>query len=322
MGATGASEVGSSHQTQRAGRGTRTGNAAESTLSQNAGQSATQVGPSGLDNFPRSLVASLRPIATGYAPHTDALKKSLQYLAEAGIEYEEFHGSSTSKEVGSTESVDDQSHQKGKKAGRTKASQASASRQSFSVDPHIHDLEDAVLVVQEQQLKTDAERQALEKLQAMISLGSVPPGKDLPTSFDLMVKQEIKSIQARRKHQLKTQPTPGGIDPAVFEFRTKVWEVHHPKEPLPTTSGTMVDGAGDEDEDDEMEVVDVAQVVSLKCPITTNYLEDPVTSSLCKHNFSKQAIIAMISSRGRNQCICPVHGREFCSFNHQARTLD
>ena len=36
---------------------------------------------------------------------------------------------------------------------------------------------------------------------------------------------------------------------------------------------------------------------SLKCPITKAFLEDPVTSKVCKHSYSRAAIIAHIRQR-------------------------
>lgn len=50
------------------------------------------------------------------------------------------------------------------------------------------------------------------------------------------------------------------------------------------------EGSGDEEGDLVVGQVDK----SLKCPITKVYFEEPVTSQVCKHSYSKAAIIAHI----------------------------
>ncbi len=44
--------------------------------------------------------------------------------------------------------------------------------------------------------------------------------------------------------------------------------------------------------------------ISLKCPITKVFYEDPVTSRTCKHSYSREAILAHISQR----LVCVVTG--------------
>ena len=61
------------------------------------------------------------------------------------------------------------------------------------------------------------------------------------------------------------------------------------------------EGGGEEGGDEggmEEEGLVVEQVdKSLKCPITKAYFEEPVTSKVCKHSYSKAAIIAQIRQR-------------------------
>ena len=59
-------------------------------------------------------------------------------------------------------------------------------------------------------------------------------------------------------------------------------------------------------QDDEMMVVGGTQKQNLTCPITTAQLVDPVRSKICKHAYSREAILAML---GRKPFIaCPVTG--------------
>nr|CAG8616769.1 14931_t:CDS:2 [Entrophospora candida] len=78
------------------------------------------------------------------------------------------------------------------------------------------------------------------------------------------------------------------------EFKQKVWEVNHQDEPMPPL---------DADADDD--IVVGRQKESLKCPITTLLYEEPVTSNVCKHTFSKSAILQLIS-RNRDVVCCPI----------------
>ena len=36
---------------------------------------------------------------------------------------------------------------------------------------------------------------------------------------------------------------------------------------------------------------------SLKCPLTKAYLDDPVTSKVCRHSYSREAILSHIKQR-------------------------
>ena len=52
---------------------------------------------------------------------------------------------------------------------------------------------------------------------------------------------------------------------------------------------------GGEDEDEDIVLGQVQR--SFKCPLTRKYLEDPVTSAVCKHSYSRVAILEHIRKR-------------------------
>ncbi|KAF9107764.1 hypothetical protein BGX29_005051 [Mortierella sp. GBA35] len=250
--------------------------------------------------FPRAVAQSLKPSIATFIPHNDVLVKGLHYITEATIEYEEFHGSPGSKGAGLKDSTN---LVKRPPTSRTKAVQAAyADQMAFSSDPQIHSMEDALLAVKEMQYQMEAEKQALERLTSMVAAGvALPVGASLQQSYEQILKDEMKHIQARRKQEAIATV---GMNPDLQDFRTKVWEVHHSSSALPTSA------YGEDEDNEDMEIVvtgDGNNVQSLKCPLTTNFLEDPVTSSLCKHSFSNAAIRAMIQSRP-NRSTCPVHG--------------
>ncbi|KAI1321489.1 hypothetical protein EDD11_005180 [Mortierella claussenii] len=260
--------------------------------------------------YPRSLVASMKPTLGAYTPHLDSIKKGLQYITDSTIEYEEFHGDPSFKMAG-VKDVPAYANKNRKPASRSKAILAAfAEQEAFSQDPQIHLMEEAMQAVLDMQHEIEAEKQALDGLAAMVSMGGRMPGKDLLTSFEVLLKNENKLQQTKRKQDQKMQPTPGGVEHELWEMRKKVWEVHHGHDPLPTSGASgAAAGGGDDDEDDDMEIVVTSDtsVQSLKCPLTTNFLEDPVTSSLCKHSFSRVAVVSFIQTQ-RGQTMCPVHG--------------
>ncbi|KAG0055465.1 hypothetical protein BGZ83_008470 [Gryganskiella cystojenkinii] len=269
--------------------------------------------------FPPSIVTTLKPSITAFAPHMDLFKAGLQYITEATLEYEEFHGARNNKGTGAKEPTAKSVAKK--PTSRAKAAQqAYADQQAFSQDPQIHAMENALNELMEMQRQAECERQALDTLANRIGAGArLPSQQGLKESFDILLNDEIKHEQTRRKQDQKASLVPGGIERELYSFRTKVWEVHHQHDPLPTSAS--IPGGGDEDEDDDMEIVETGagSVQNLKCPITTNFLEDPVTSSVCKHSFSKEAILALIrNSGGRGQIPCPSHG---CNNHVSAQML-
>lgn len=276
-------------------------------------QAPIEIQPKPLE-FPRTLAQSLRPTISTFIPHNDLLAKGIQYITEAAVEYEEFHGSPGSKGAGAKDPI---GPLKRPPTSRAKAVQAAyADQMAFSADPRIHAMEDSLLAVKEFQYQMEAEKQALERLTNIIAAGAaLPVPNSLEESYAHILKDEIKHIQARQKQEAIATV---GMNPDLQDFRTKVWEFHHSSSTLPTSGF----GNGEDEDDDDMEIMvtgDGNNVQSLKCPLTTDFLEDPVTSAVCKHSFSNVAIRAMIQSRSRS--VCPVHGMSSIFFVF-AKVLD
>ncbi|KAG0348180.1 hypothetical protein BG004_005836 [Podila humilis] len=290
------------------GSSSKTVQPAASQSKQNATRSSSQAGgsssvrqPTHIE-YPRTIAGSLKPHLSSFVPHGDHIKKALAYLTDAGFEYEGCFGKSGTKTVGKTEGMSNTR----KPTGRSKAALAAhANQQAFSQDPQIYQLEDAVLTAVDIQYQMEAEKSALDSLTQTIAMGGQLPAADLQTSYHEILKSEIKHQNNKRKQDQKQ--TARNMDRALLDFRTKVWEYNHPQEPLPSASVSSGAG-GDDDDDDEMEIVmtgDSGQQ-NLKCPLTTKLLENPVTSSSCKHSFSKEAIMSMLQSQ--RQTMCPYHG--------------
>lgn len=74
------------------------------------------------------------------------------------------------------------------------------------------------------------------------------------------------------------------IHPILQEFseRVRCFEEEESEDEMMDSQGDLVMGQVDK---------------SLKCPITKAFFEDPVTSKVCKHSYSRAAIIAHIKQR-------------------------
>jgi hypothetical protein len=62
-------------------------------------------------------------------------------------------------------------------------------------------------------------------------------------------------------------------------------------------------------DDDDIEVMMGSRnAIQLKCPVTSQFLEEPVKNKLCGHVFSKVGILHMLKSARHGPCRCPVAG--------------
>ncbi|KAI8639828.1 zinc-finger of the MIZ type in Nse subunit-domain-containing protein [Parasitella parasitica] len=80
-------------------------------------------------------------------------------------------------------------------------------------------------------------------------------------------------------------------------FKQQIWNVNHPEEMMPS----LVSSNDDDD------IVMGPTRISLKCPITTVWLDEPVTSNKCKHTYSKKAIYSLFPSHS-HAIPCPIPG--------------
>jgi SUMO ligase MMS21 Smc5/6 complex component len=63
----------------------------------------------------------------------------------------------------------------------------------------------------------------------------------------------------------------------------------------------------EESDDEELEIVNDGGV-SLKCPITSQWFEEPIKSKSCNHTYSKAGLIGILGSGARATCKCPWPG--------------
>ncbi|RDB17908.1 E3 SUMO-protein ligase nse2 [Hypsizygus marmoreus] len=88
-------------------------------------------------------------------------------------------------------------------------------------------------------------------------------------------------------------------------FKHNIYEIQHPEKALPPITDFIPKEDGDaSDDEDDLEMGGVSQVYT--CPITLVALEKPVTSSVCGHSFSSNAILQ--SFQGSPTVKCPTSG--------------
>ncbi|CAG8529775.1 14214_t:CDS:2 [Acaulospora colombiana] len=131
------------------------------------------------------------------------------------------------------------------------------------------------------------QKEALEKIKTKVEAGQEV---DLVETFKSLYDSALEEYESATEDEKYFENN------SYKDFRQKIWEVNHPDEAMPPLNGN---------EDDE--IVMGKQKESLYCPITTLLLEEPVTSKVCKHTFSKDAILQLIR-RNTNVVPCPMTG--------------
>ncbi|KAK4518507.1 uncharacterized protein ATC70_008725 [Mucor velutinosus] len=86
-------------------------------------------------------------------------------------------------------------------------------------------------------------------------------------------------------------------NPRYQSFKQHLWNINHPDEEMPSL------GVGNDDDD----VVMGPTKISLKCPVSMTWLDKPVTSTKCKHTYSKTAIFSLFPSMS-HMITCPIPG--------------
>ncbi|KAF8133644.1 hypothetical protein EV363DRAFT_1448333 [Boletus edulis] len=108
------------------------------------------------------------------------------------------------------------------------------------------------------------------------------------------------------EHENKTTRQKYASNDVYVEFKQGIYEVQNPGEMIPPINDLVPKENGDpSDDEDELEVGGVTQ--DYKCPITLVILEEPMTSTLCGHSYSRAAIQEFLRA-GRTGQLCPASG--------------
>ena len=119
-------------------------------------------------------------------------------------------------------------------------------------------------------------------------------------------------LQQRQKYDGMSKTRKYGSVDTYRQFREELLEIRNPVNPAPTNLFDDEDEEGDDDSEGDDLVVGSTRI-SLKCPLTATWLEDPVTNRSCGHSYSKQAVADHVRHSHRGQSVrCPLSG---CSSN-------
>lgn len=87
---------------------------------------------------------------------------------------------------------------------------------------------------------------------------------------------------------------------AYVSFRQDIWNVNNKGEDMPNINKLFSDYVEDDD------VIEEHTRESFKCPLTKRFYENPVTSTVCNHSFSKDAILHIFKNQRSNRIKCPI----------------
>lgn len=103
------------------------------------------------------------------------------------------------------------------------------------------------------------------------------------------------------------------IDNDYIGFKRLWWDAAHAVDgkPLPDASRWFTGnhaGGDDEEDDDEEDLVIAEEHISIYCPLSMVVMEEPYTSTVCKHTFNKPAIVQFLRSQPGHRAKCPQTG--------------
>ncbi|CAG8575621.1 7896_t:CDS:2 [Diversispora eburnea] len=171
--------------------------------------------------------------------------------------------------------------------GITFATETAADLEEANEKEEVANLEGIVRKYVDMENNLNIQREAIDELRTRMNAGNKV---DLVETFESLHESSFQEYENSTENEKYFQ------NEYYIEFRQKIWEVNHPDEAMPTLDGN--------DDDD---IVMGQQKESLFCPITTLLFEEPVTGKVCKHTYSKDAILQLIR-RNRNAVVCPVAG--------------
>ncbi|KAK0464677.1 zinc-finger of the MIZ type in Nse subunit-domain-containing protein [Desarmillaria tabescens] len=126
------------------------------------------------------------------------------------------------------------------------------------------------------------------------------------TICDAIPRYNTGVLKRSQEYSAKTTRQKYAKNERYKTFKQAVYEVDHLNEPMPPMTELIARESGDEsDDDDDIEVGGVTQ--DYKCPITLRVIEEPYTSKICSHSFSKAAIQEMFKNE-RSAKKCPASG--------------
>lgn len=124
----------------------------------------------------------------------------------------------------------------------------------------------------------------------------------------------VADQQASMYTQYMNQPESQryGKAKSYVNFRHEIWKVNQYTDDEPDINKLFSDYVEDDD------LIEERTRESFKCPLTKRFYEDPVTSTVCHHSFSRAAILEVIRNQEKAMVKCPIPA---CSKHFGVRNL-
>lgn len=175
--------------------------------------------------------------------------------------------------------------------------------EEFEMKDEVKKVEEVVKALLDQVNTVQSYKKCFNKFRsALIQAGGNPIDGSLVAALEKATSEEIEAYRSKGDYLRYNS-----LD-LYKEFKQRIWEVNHPEEVMPPL----------DDGDLEDDIVVARQVESLKCPLTATWLEDPVTSTECKHSFSRAAITKHLMASLSGIVHCPISG---CTKNLASNLL-
>jgi hypothetical protein len=138
---------------------------------------------------------------------------------------------------------------------------------------------------------------SVKRLQQEVGNGATAQSQSQGSGDDNVVDYEARLNELMDKEDERLQPTrlPVAQENYCRELGTELGE---------KDAFEKAKNGGDDDDDIEV-MMGSRNAIQLKCPVTSQYLEEPVKNKLCGHVFSKRGIMHMLR---QGPCRCPVAG--------------
>ncbi|KAF7982922.1 hypothetical protein HWV62_25204 [Athelia sp. TMB] len=143
-----------------------------------------------------------------------------------------------------------------------------------------------------------------EIYQSLMSGGKIVKIQESPIEvYEKAVKKKINDYRGKTARQKYAKLE------AYQRFRQGIYEAQHPGENIPPMADFLPresEDADASDDDDDLEIGGVTQLYT--CPLSLTKLIKPMTSKICGHSFSEQAIREFMKDGRGQKLVCPASG--------------
>lgn len=135
------------------------------------------------------------------------------------------------------------------------------------------------------------------------------PDADLPTVVGPLQLLQNSKEQAASDYASRSLYEKYGLNNDYVGFK-RLWHdaVERDGEPLPDASRWFAEAGGQDEAEDDEDLIIAEEHVDVRCPLSMVVMEDPYTSQKCKHTFEKNSIVQFLRSQPNGRAPCPQTG--------------